>query len=304
MHLSRKITSSVAAVVMAAAGLAAFNPTTADAAPGNTGCENRTNNSLKKLLECVRLDGVMEHEQALQDIADANGGNRASGSAGYDASVAYVKQRMEKAGYRVTVQPFSFNAFEDLGGSELERISPNPTVYVEGTDFGATPQSEPGEVSGTVVPVDVQLGLGNASTSGCEAADYIGVTGKIALIQRGTCTFEQKGNLAGAAGAIGIIFFNQGNTSAPDRNGIPAVTLGNGYSGGIPAVSATYALGAEWANTGGPLTMRLNANVERTFTTTTIVTIIIIAVTDYSAKASTNRCGCNPPITSTKSATH
>ena len=38
-----------------------------------------------------------------------------------------------------------------------------------------------------------QLGLGNTSTSGCEADDFMGFpTGNIALLQRGTCTFELK----------------------------------------------------------------------------------------------------------------
>ena len=65
-------------------------------------------------------------------------------------------------------------------------------------------------------------------------------------MQRGTCTFEIKGENAAAAGAAGIVFFNQGNTADPDRNGIPAVTLGNGYTGDIPAINVTYALGASW----------------------------------------------------------
>ena len=52
--------------------------------------------------------------------------------------------------------------------------------------------------------------------------------------------------------------------------GIPAVTLGNGYTGGIPALSATYALGATLAGTPG-LRMRLFANVSRTPGTTTNV---------------------------------
>ena len=43
----------------------------------------------------------------------------------------------------------------------------------------------------------------------------------------------------------------QGNTAAEDRNGIPAVTLGNGYTGGIPALNATYALGAELSTISG-----------------------------------------------------
>jgi Zn-dependent M28 family amino/carboxypeptidase len=58
------------------------------------------------------------------------------------------------------------------------------------------------------------------------------------------------------------LFFNQGNTTAVDRNNIPAVTLGNGYSGGIPALNLTYALGAELVNTPA-LVMRLFANVSR-----------------------------------------
>ena len=71
-------------------------------------------------------------------------------------------------------------------------------------------------------------------------------------IQRGTCTFELKAENAAAAGAVGIVFFNQGNTAAPDRNGIPAVTLGNGYTGGIPALNMTYVLGAELSAIAGP----------------------------------------------------
>ena len=44
--------------------------------------------------------------------------------------------------------------------------------------------------------------------------------------------------------------------------GIPAVTLGDGYAGDIPAVNATYARGVEWAQTPG-LEMRMFANVSR-----------------------------------------
>ena len=84
---------------------------------------HRTNDSVRKLLECVTLEGVMEHEEAFQAIADANGGNRASGTPGYDASVEYVADRMTAAGYDVTLQAFDFFAFEEAGPSELEQIS-------------------------------------------------------------------------------------------------------------------------------------------------------------------------------------
>ena len=42
-----------------------------------------------------------------QRIANQNGGTRASGTSGYDASAAYVKRRLEAAGYQVTEQEFT-----------------------------------------------------------------------------------------------------------------------------------------------------------------------------------------------------
>jgi Zn-dependent M28 family amino/carboxypeptidase len=289
VYLSRKITSSVAGLVLAAAGLAALNPATAEAAPGTAACDKRTNDTLTKLLECVRLDGVMEHQRELQRIADANGGNRASGTPGYDASVDYVKKRMQAAGYAVTVQSFDFYAFEEIGPSELEQTAPAPTTYVEGEDFAATPHSEPGEVTAGVTPVDVQLGLGNTSTSGCQVSDFAGFpAGDIALLQRGVCTFEIKAENAAAAGAVGLIFMNQGNDATAARNGIPAVTLGNGYTGGLPSISTTYALGAELSQTPG-LEMRLFANVSREKS----VTYNVLAESRYGDPADTVMAGAH-----------
>ena len=43
-----------------------------------------------KLRKAVNVAGMRKHEQALQNIANANGGTRASGTPGYAASVDYV----------------------------------------------------------------------------------------------------------------------------------------------------------------------------------------------------------------------
>ena len=66
-------------------------------------CDTRVNNTIEKLLECVTRDGVREHQAAFQAIADANGGTRAAGTPGYDASFQYVVERMTAAGYNVTL---------------------------------------------------------------------------------------------------------------------------------------------------------------------------------------------------------
>ena len=247
MKFTRSTVAALTTLCLGTALLVSAPSPTYSAAPHGGKC-NQAKMSVNKLLQCVTLQGVMEHEWALQRIANANDGTRASATPGYDASAAYVIKRMRKAGYKISTQSFPYFNFKDLEGSELEQTAPDAVAYTEGTDFGATPQSEPGDVTAPVTPIDVQLGLGNTSTSGCEPEDFDGFTpGNIALIQRGSCTFEIKGNNAAAAGASAIIFFNQGNTADPERNDIPAVTLGNGYTGGIPALNATYALGEELA---------------------------------------------------------
>lgn len=229
-------------------------------------CDTMPNNSYKKLLKCVTVEGVREHQKAFQEIADANGGIRASGTPGYDESVDYVAEKMEAAGYDVTRQPFEFVSFTTLGPSTLQQIAPVATTYVEDTDYNLLAQTEPGVVTGQVTAVDLDLGLGNSSTSGCEASDFSGFpAGDIALIQRGACSFEDKAENADAAGAIGAIIFNQGNE--PDRTDLINATLGSTYEGSIPVMFATYALGEEWAGTSG-LTMFMLADVFRETVTT------------------------------------
>jgi Zn-dependent M28 family amino/carboxypeptidase len=254
----------VQGLVIVAVALAAMVFTNAALAQvSQRACDRRNNNTYQKLTECIRLDQVRAHQAALQAIADANGGNRFSGRPGYDRSVDYVVGKLEAAGYDVTVQPFNYLAFEVIGSSTLQQVLPTPTTYVEGTDFGVITQSDPGDVTANVTAVDLQLGLGNTSTSGCEASDWVGFpAGNIALLQRGFCTFEIKAELAAAAGAVGIVIFNQGDTADPARQGIPAVTLTANNTSGIPVLGTTYSLGATLAGTPG-LRMRVFANTFR-----------------------------------------
>ena len=44
-------------------------PATAGAAPANA-CDTRANNTYAKLLDCMTVDGVLEHLEAFQKIAD------------------------------------------------------------------------------------------------------------------------------------------------------------------------------------------------------------------------------------------
>ena len=222
----------------------------AGAASAEPACGKRANNTLAKLTECVTLEGVRGHQAALQAIADDNFGIRTSGTPGYDASVDYIVGTLEAAGYSPVVQPFTFAAFIVLSPPALDQVAPGSVSYSPNVDFRVMSQSDAGSVTAAVTAVDIQLGPGNTSTSGCEAADFAGFpVGNIALIQRSACSFEEKAENAAAAGAAGVIIFNQGNS--PDRTGLIIGTAGNTNESGIPILEATYALGEELVSTPG-----------------------------------------------------
>jgi hypothetical protein len=103
------------------------------AGAGSEACDTRVNNTIKKLLECVKLEGVREHQAALQAIADANGGTRAAGTPGYDASLQYVVDRMTAAGYNVTLNAFPFVY---IPPALLQQLTPIAAIYETGAFTG------------------------------------------------------------------------------------------------------------------------------------------------------------------------
>ena len=192
--------------------------------------------------EAVTLGGIREHQAALQAIAEANGGNRLAGAGGHDDSARYVFERARAAGYDVRFQEFTFLFSTDRTRPTLERISPAPRAFVAGTDFFTMVRSGSGEVTAEVVAVNLTVPSPqpNASTSGCAAADFAGFpAGRIALVQRGTCVFRAKAENALAAGAAGLIVFNEGNEERTDAfvGDLSAPPLP------LPVVGTSFALG-------------------------------------------------------------
>lgn len=244
------------AVAIVAMLLAALLPgAAAQAKPGGKSCDNRNNNTYQKLLDCITAEGVFEHAEAFQEIADANEdefypGTRAAGTEGYDDSAEYVAALLRNAGWKVTLDPVKVTF---VLPSTLRQVTPVMADY----ETGAFTGSGSGTVEGAVIPVDINLSGDRASSSGCEAADFAGLDfsgdADIALIQRGTCNFGDKALNAENAGAEAVIIFNQGDT--PDREGLivaNASTLGDGTSiqHGIPVVGASFADGVALAQDG------------------------------------------------------
>jgi Zn-dependent M28 family amino/carboxypeptidase len=191
-----------------------------------------------KLRNAVTINGIMQHERALQQIANMNGGARASGTPGFDASAAYVADRLKKAGYKVSEQEFTFPFFRKLA-------EPTLTVGDKSYETDNFQFSGSGEVTGPIVPAkdnQVPPPAEPGSTAGCEPEDFEPAPSDpaIALIQRGTCTFEQKAANAQAAGYDAVIIFNEGQAG---RTELVTGTLGRIFD--IPVIGLSFDDGAE-----------------------------------------------------------
>src|SRR5581483_27932 len=144
------------------------------------------------LRAAMSIERIRDHLVALNSIARDNGGTRGVGTPGFQESVGYVRERLAADGYQVTVDSFDVPYFKEIAPPSL---SSGGRAYVADTDIRTMSFSGSGDVNAAVQPVDLTLppDLNPTSTSGCEPSDFAGFSrGAIALLQRGTCPFEQK----------------------------------------------------------------------------------------------------------------
>ncbi|WP_243719558.1 M28 family metallopeptidase [Actinomadura sp. KC06] len=76
----------------------------------------------------IPVASVQQDLKELQAVADANGGNRAHGRPGYQASITFVKQKLDAAGYETRVQEFThggatgYNLIADWPGGDADQV--------------------------------------------------------------------------------------------------------------------------------------------------------------------------------------
>jgi len=135
---------------------------------------------------------------------------------------------MEAAGFNVTLQPFEADIFFEQAPAVFAQTAPNPTTYTrydgqQGVWYTADFSGD-GDVTAKAVVVDFTepTTQASASSSGCEKSDYSGldVMGNVVLLQRGTCDFGLKAEIAAAEGAAAAVIFNEGTIGAADRNDV------------------------------------------------------------------------------------
>ena len=129
-------------------------------------CSHLAGNSGGPVSLSVSADQIGAHLDALQQIANANGGIRADATPGYDASVAYVASQLQAMGYEVQQQPFDFTFFDEAAPVTLSAGSSSWT----GPEWmHAMLYSPPGDVSGPVHAISIGADGYAKGTAGCDA---------------------------------------------------------------------------------------------------------------------------------------
>jgi len=184
----------------------------------------------------VTAEAVLAHLAQFEAIADANGGNRAVGTAGYEASAEYIESQLQDAGYTTRRQGFDFALQTilayNLSVNGVASLPPLGIPMQGTTGTGPTPIT-----AGIATP-------GGEGAVGCTKAEWTpDAVGKIAVVNRGVCSFADKSLAAAQAGAVALIIINTEDAEflgtlgpqGPER--VPTVGVSKSQGEGILATA-------------------------------------------------------------------
>ncbi|MFJ8235657.1 M28 family peptidase [Ureibacillus sp. NPDC094379] len=208
----RKSTLSIllAASLTLGATTTSAAPLTPVANAGNLQSDQAFDN---KIVKRIKVENIYNH------IAELSKQPRVAGTQGEYEAVEYIKRQFESYGYETELQPFDIYSYTAPSLNELK---------VDGNNL--TSSSFTYGVNGEVTSELVYVGLG--APSDFEGKD---ISGKIALIQRGSYSFAEKIINAKKAGASAVIIYN-------NTGGVINGTLGKSDDY-IPAVAITQEQG-------------------------------------------------------------
>jgi len=190
---------------------------------------------------------ILADLQRLQDIAGANGGNRAAGSESEAAAEAYIADQLRAAGFAVEMQAVSVPWFHQDAPSVLD-VAGLATPLEDGRDFRAMLLSGSGDVSGPLFALDFDPAAqpGDSSGGGCDPDDWKDVPkGAIVLVRPGQCFRRDAVVNAQAAGVAALItaypHFQRDSVLRPtlvDPTGIDLPTLATSNDAGLALFEA------------------------------------------------------------------
>jgi Predicted aminopeptidases len=244
---SAPLAAVTATVLAGSVAIPAGTAMAAVASPAITAAAT-TRSSLADHLE-HRVTGakVFQHLRALQRIADANGGVRATDTPGYTASANYVATRLRRAGYQVTRQqvPYTDAAFD----AETARETSPSTQDINVLMMRFSPSGPAGGITADVVAPPTERDGVLIADPGCTPESYDGLdaAGKIVVVPRAACGFDVQQEVAASLGAVAFVTYlvtpSPDNiwrlfVFEPDRFHIPSATVSQSQGEALAAAAS------------------------------------------------------------------
>jgi hypothetical protein len=205
------------------------------ASPDGTAANLAVSEALRNVVTPAAIHDRLED---LYAIAQANDGIRAAGTTGHGASMTYVQDVLEAAGYTVTRDEFTFPFFF--------QTSPATIAVTGGATFTGDEHlralifSRSGDVTAPVVAVAVNPDGSTIGSGGCERADWVDFpAGAIAIAGPGRCFRRDMVEQAQIAQAAALVI----SSPAYEPGAVRRPTLLDPGGIEIPALYASNVVG-------------------------------------------------------------
>ncbi|KAK5788080.1 hypothetical protein VI817_009038 [Penicillium citrinum] len=186
-----------------------------------------------KLSSRIHLEDLLKGSQQLEDFAYAYPErNRVFGSAAHNDTVDFIYRELKRTGYYDVWKQPQVHTWTTADSS----------LKFNGDSIDATVMTYSPSVN---VNAEVEV----IANLGCTASDYpSSVSGRIALVKRGECTFAEKSILAAAADAAAVIVYNNAEGSL------------SGTLGGVSSEDTPYSAIAGISQTDGEKILSASAD--------------------------------------------
>jgi Zn-dependent M28 family amino/carboxypeptidase len=193
--------------------------------------------------QSIQIDEVINHLSALENIATSTNGNRAVRTLGFNATLDYITNYLSlNTDFRVTTTFFNMRTFQLLANPTFSSaIDGVRRTYTYSSNLAAAEFYYAQFSTSANINSDVLLTA--IPNEGCEDADWLAAqpspAGLVALVKRGTCTFESKAVLASKYNVAALLIYNDGSTP----NNIQPILINVGQNNRIPVLFLSYTVG-------------------------------------------------------------
>ncbi len=217
----------------------------------------------------IQFNEVLAHLNALQNIATATSGNRAVRTLGFNGTLDYITDYLSaNTNLKVTKTFFNLRSFQLLRTPSLiSTINGFVRSHTYSTNLAVAEFYHTQFTTSVDISSDVLLTA--IPDVGCTDADWLAArpppAGIVALVKRGTCTFQEKALLASKYNVAALLIYNDGSTS----NNIQPIYINLGQNNRVPTLFLSYTLGQSLATAANDVsqiaTVRLNILTDEAF---------------------------------------